>query len=212
MFTKKKFATLKINTQLKKIADELQHLRNGLLAGNEELDLSLLGCYCQFCSELEIFPDVAAKMQDILLEGSRRLLLEKIHFLFHDLMERIGYPVSEKQFVQQRGDRKADVGELVKSELVIVLDNLRSAFNVGSIIRLGECLGIKKILAGGYTPSNLHVKVIKTAKGCQEFVDFVQCDDLSDALEQLSKDGYQIVAAKTTYLIRSCIILSPCLN
>jgi len=198
MVTEKKFAKLKPITQLKKIADELKGLRHEILSGIDFPDFSSLISYLDYCKNLIIFKDICVALTEIIQEKRDRELLEKIHFLYHEIMEKIGYPISEKQFIQKRGDRIPDERKIYKSELIIVLDNLRSAFNVGSIIRLGECLGVKKIIAGGLTPGNSHPKVIKTAKGCQNYIDFEKHENISDKLLELKKEGYQIVAVETT--------------
>ncbi|MGE5087099.1 MAG: TrmH family RNA methyltransferase, partial [Bacillota bacterium] len=54
--------------------------------------------------------------------------------------------------------------------LVFVLDNIRSAFNVGSIFRTAECLGAEKVYLCGYTPLPTQWKVEKTAMGTQEYL------------------------------------------
>ena len=198
MITEKKFAKLKSITQLKKIADELKNIRQEILAGIDTPDFSSLLSYLDYCKKLMIFEDVCVTLTEITQEKGARELLEKIHFLYHEIMEKIGYPVSEKQFIQKRGDKILDKKEIRKSELIIVLDNLRSAFNVGSIIRLGECLGVKKIIAGGLTPENSHPKVMKTAKGCQDYISFEKYENITDKLLELKEEGYQIVAVETT--------------
>ena len=82
-----------------------------------------------------------------------------------------------------------------KLPLIIVLDNLRSAFNVGAIIRSAECFGIEEIYFCGYTPDN--DKVAQTAMGTRELIKASHFDDTSKAIMQLRADNYKIYALET---------------
>lgn len=86
---------------------------------------------------------------------------------------------------------------LEKLPLVFVLDNIRSAFNVGSIFRTAECLGAEKIYLCGYTPLPTQWKVEKTAMGTQEYLDWVEAPKLMECLQELKDQGYRIIALET---------------
>jgi tRNA G18 (ribose-2'-O)-methylase SpoU len=81
--------------------------------------------------------------------------------------------------------------------VVLVLDRLRSAFNVGNIFRLAEACGVRKIVTCGYTATPPHPKLEKTARGCTERVDFSHCKTSLEAVEALKADGYFTVAVET---------------
>ncbi|KHD90029.1 MAG: tRNA methyltransferase [Bdellovibrio sp. ArHS] len=81
--------------------------------------------------------------------------------------------------------------------LVFVLDNIRSAFNVGSIFRTAECLGAQKIYLCGYTPNPTQWKVEKTAMGTQDYLPWEEAPKLLECLEELKEAGYRIVALET---------------
>ncbi|HEY1080224.1 MAG TPA: RNA methyltransferase [Bdellovibrio sp.] len=81
--------------------------------------------------------------------------------------------------------------------LVFVLDNIRSAFNVGSIFRTAECLGAEKIYLCGYTPNPTQWKVEKTAMGTQEHLAWEESAHLLECLENLKDRGYRLVALET---------------
>lgn len=81
--------------------------------------------------------------------------------------------------------------------LVFVLDNIRSAFNVGSIFRTAECLGVEKVYLCGYTPTPEQWKVEKTAMGTQENVTWEEGGKLLERLEELKDEGYRIIALET---------------
>nr|BFD59403.1 hypothetical protein CKG001_15100 [Bdellovibrio sp. CKG001] len=84
-----------------------------------------------------------------------------------------------------------------KIPLVFVLDNIRSAFNVGSVFRTAECLGAEKIYLCGYTPLPTQWKVEKTAMGTQEYLAWEEAPKLLECLEELKDQGYRIVALET---------------
>jgi 23S rRNA (guanosine2251-2'-O)-methyltransferase len=81
--------------------------------------------------------------------------------------------------------------------LVFVLDNIRSAFNVGSLFRTAECLGATKIHLCGYTPTPAQWKVEKTAMGTQQYLPWEEHTRLNDCLTKLKSQGYRIVGLET---------------
>ncbi len=80
---------------------------------------------------------------------------------------------------------------------VIVLDRLRSAFNVGNIFRLAEALRAEKIVACGYTAIPPNPKLAKTARGCDELVACEHCQDVTIAALQLKEAGYAVYIVET---------------
>ncbi len=96
-----------------------------------------------------------------------------------------------------------------KIPLIVVLDNLRSAFNVGSILRTSECYGIQKIYLCGYTPVPDDIKVLKTAMGTADKVIWEQRDDIVGLIDEL-KSVAKIFALETGDTpINSCSIPEP---
>ncbi len=81
-----------------------------------------------------------------------------------------------------------------KHKIIVVLDNIRSAYNVGSIFRTSDAFLIECIFVCGYTPPPTHRQVDKTALGAAETVDWMQFDNIVDAVNQLKQNGYKIYA------------------
>lgn len=75
----------------------------------------------------------------------------------------------------------------------IVIENLRSAYNVGNIIRTADALG-RGVVFVGYTARHDHPKVQKTALGAQDAVRHIQFEDLSKALCYMHSHGIIIAA------------------
>lgn len=104
--------------------------------------------------------------------------------------------VQDDDFLILENDRSSNE-TLEKLPLVFVLDNLRSAFNVGSIFRTAECLGASKVYLCGYTPTPQQWKVEKTAMGTQDYLEWEEGGKLMSCLESLKEDGYRIIALET---------------
>ncbi|MBD3162097.1 MAG: TrmH family RNA methyltransferase [Candidatus Eisenbacteria bacterium] len=82
--------------------------------------------------------------------------------------------------------------------LRIVLDNLRSAFNVGSIFRTAEGAGVERIHLCGITPYPPHPKLRKTARGALDLVPWSHHVDPMEAVEILKESGYRLAALELT--------------
>lgn len=81
--------------------------------------------------------------------------------------------------------------------LVMVLHNIRSAFNVGSILRTAECLKIAKVYLCGYTPLPNQEKIAKTALGTQDLIPWEERPQITELLKDLKSEGYQLIALET---------------
>lgn len=81
--------------------------------------------------------------------------------------------------------------------LYFIIDNMRSAFNVGSIFRTADTLGVKKIWLTGYTPTPHQLQVERTALGSTFVVDW-QTGSFGEAIENLKKENVKIVALETS--------------
>lgn len=81
-----------------------------------------------------------------------------------------------------------------KVPLVLILDNLRSTFNVGSIIRTAECAGVKEIYFCGSTPTPLHPKIKNTAMQTQEFISWQYSETTKEAIQECRKKGLPLFA------------------
>ncbi len=83
-----------------------------------------------------------------------------------------------------------------KSPFVIVLDNVRSHNNIGSIFRTADAFGIKKICLCGITAKPPHRDIQKTALGATETVNWSYYGTTEDAVDLLKAEGYMIFAVE----------------
>jgi len=81
-----------------------------------------------------------------------------------------------------------------KSPLTIVLDNVRSLNNIGSIFRTSDAFLIEEILLCGITATPPHREIHKTALGAEESVNWQYFEDTLDALAYLKTKGYTTLA------------------
>lgn len=81
-----------------------------------------------------------------------------------------------------------------KTPLAIVLDNVRSAHNVGAIFRTSDAFLVEKICLCGITPSPPHKEIRKTALGASESVSWQQYTNSMDCIQALKAEGYHIIS------------------
>jgi 23S rRNA (guanosine2251-2'-O)-methyltransferase len=91
-----------------------------------------------------------------------------------------------------------DFKTATKNKIVVVLDNIRSMHNVGSIFRTADAFLIEAIVLTGFTPQPPHRDIHKTALGATETVDWLYFDTIEQALEALKTKGYAIYAVEQT--------------
>ncbi len=81
--------------------------------------------------------------------------------------------------------------------VILILDRLRSAYNVGNIFRLAEATRVHKILACGYTPAPPHPKLAKTARGCDLSIPCEVFPNATSAILSVKNQGYCIYGIET---------------
>lgn len=85
-----------------------------------------------------------------------------------------------------------------KIPLIIVLDNVRSLNNIGSIFRTCDALGVDSIYLCGISATPPHAEIHKTALGAEDSVDWKYFDDTSQAIEYLKERNFGIYAFEQT--------------
>ena len=90
-------------------------------------------------------------------------------------------------------------------EILVVLYNIRSAYNVGAILRTAEGFGVKRVILSGYTPKihdasllphlrdKLDREIHKTALGAENMLDIYSCSDIIAELKKLRASGWQVI-------------------
>ena len=83
-----------------------------------------------------------------------------------------------------------------KIPLVVVLDDIRSMYNVGSIFRTSDAYRVECIYLCGITGCPPHAEIHKTALGAEESVEWMHFDDVIEAVADLKKRGYLLLAVE----------------
>lgn len=83
-----------------------------------------------------------------------------------------------------------------KSPMVIILDNIRSLNNIGSIFRTADAFLIEKIYLCGITAKPPQKDIHKTALGATESVDWEYCESVEEVMVRLKSKGYLLIAVE----------------
>lgn len=83
-----------------------------------------------------------------------------------------------------------------KLPLVVVLDNVRSMNNIGSVFRTSDAFRVEKICLCGITACPPHRDIHKTALGAEESVSWEYFDETSECIESLKRQSYKVYAVE----------------
>jgi tRNA G18 (ribose-2'-O)-methylase SpoU len=111
-----------------------------------------------------------------------------------------------QQFCDMEKIQMEDLGRLSVSEfkaqaklpLTLVLDNVRSGLNVGSIFRTADAFALEKVVLCGITAQPPHREILKTALGSTESVEWAYFESAADALRALRTEGLLLYAIEQT--------------
>lgn len=96
-----------------------------------------------------------------------------------------------------------DLPPIPRSPVYIVLDNLRSAYNVGSIFRTSDAGAVEHIHLCGMSAHPPHKKLEKTALGAFDYVPWTYWERTTDCLDRLGDEGITRVAVEVTQEAKS---------
>jgi 23S rRNA (guanosine2251-2'-O)-methyltransferase len=94
---------------------------------------------------------------------------------------------------------RKSVEEFRRSEkipIIVVLENIRSAYNVGSVFRTADAFLIEAIYITGYSAKPPHKEIKKTALGAEETVDWKYFKTAGEAVEELRSKKYRVLAVE----------------
>ncbi|MGE0090449.1 MAG: RNA methyltransferase [Bacteroidales bacterium] len=81
-----------------------------------------------------------------------------------------------------------------KTPIIVVLDNVRSLNNIGSVFRTSDAFRVEKIYLCGITATPPHRDIQKTALGATESVDWKYYENALDAIQELKAANYKIIS------------------
>jgi len=89
-------------------------------------------------------------------------------------------------------------------QIYVILNNIRSAHNVGSVFRTADGAGVSKIFITGYTPAPTdrfgreQKEILKTSLGATHTVPYEVIEDIQELIFRLKKEGVEIIAVEQT--------------
>lgn len=99
--------------------------------------------------------------------------------------------INEAEFLSSKDKTSLTTKKL---KIDVLLDQVRSAHNVGAIFRNAECFGVNKLLLNFPTVTPEHPSVQKTAMGCEKYVQWEELDNPLKTIDSYREMGYQIIA------------------
>jgi len=99
-----------------------------------------------------------------------------------------------------------------KESLIVVLDNIRSLNNIGSVFRTSDAYMVQSVYLCGITAKPPHREIHKTALGATESVDWQHFNSITDAIQSLKNMGYKIYAIEQMEEDKIAIILGTEIN
>lgn len=82
--------------------------------------------------------------------------------------------------------------------IYLILENIRSAFNVGNMLRIADCLGAAHVYLAGYTATPENEKVRRSDLGSSEALDWSSCSGAEEAIQALQAKHIPVYALETT--------------
>lgn len=86
-----------------------------------------------------------------------------------------------------------------KTPLVVVLDNVRSLHNVGSVLRTADAFRVEAVYLCGITSTPPHAEIHKTALGAEDSVAWQYFEDTHEAVRTLQTQGYTVYAIEQAH-------------
>lgn len=106
-------------------------------------------------------------------------------------MRKLSMPELDRKTVQ-------DFRQSPKTPVVILLDNVRSMHNVGSVFRTADAFLLQEVILCGYTPRPPHRDIQKTALGATETVKWRHLPTTLEAIKGLRQEGFSVWAVEQT--------------
>ncbi len=176
MITIAKLKTLKGRTCVRKCALLFHEQSQRILQGNEPDHVYISDLCSLFTSQqfLSVLDDEQLrgliKLSSGLASASASSLPFVLEDMHHVLLSVLGSDLSDWDFVDREGSLDASLREVLPH--ILILDRLRSPFNVGSIFRSADSFGIEQIWLVEGTASATHPRSVRTARGCVNTVPY----------------------------------------
>jgi tRNA(Leu) C34 or U34 (ribose-2'-O)-methylase TrmL len=193
--SEKRLASMPAARRHKWVADWLRKIYSNILdrrCSEKSLDIF-------FASYLKIRACIGAPAGPAPKPSSERKWLEFVSQCFHEHRKLSGKGLSEPNFLPRvsRGDRTGRGPWKPSIAYRVALDNMRSAFNVGSVLRVADAVGFESALLSAKTPGSENLQVVKTSMGCAAWIPQQKYVRLHAALHRARMEGYSVIGIET---------------
>jgi tRNA G18 (ribose-2'-O)-methylase SpoU len=120
-------------------------------------------------------------------------------------------PTNDRKLTMEELGRSSPEAYLrgLRHRLAVVLDDVRSRHNVGSIFRTCDAFGVERVLLCGFTPLPPHREIEKTALGATASVPWRHAASAASAIAALRAEGWTVIAVEQTLLARPLLEALP---
>lgn len=186
-----------LNKNLKSTLNQILTLAKSIELGSQQtVSAELIFEILELFEDLKNFSDFEAqKIYNLKIHFKPEMPMKSFVNFIVPIERFCNKSVSDDHFLVTAKDRS--VATNTKQNLVFILENIRSAFNLGSIIRLSDCLNIQEIALSGYTANLNHPDVIKTSLGSYENVKSQHFKNTEEAITLFRNLDYKIYAVET---------------
>lgn len=105
--------------------------------------------------------------------------------------------LTTEELIQKKGDL-TKLKSKSKSDIYLILNNIRSMYNVGAIFRTADAAGIKKLYLCGITATPPRKEIEKTALKTIDYVDWEYYESTKELVLKLNEEGVKIIALEQT--------------
>lgn len=133
--------------------------------------------------------------------------LKELSFFAMKLERIAGKELKDPDFLVSTTDTLSEKGN--QQPVLLILDNLRSAYNVGSLFRTAEALGVTSIHLCGLTPTPDNTKTSRTALGSDQWMDWSYYESTEECILKLKNKGISIYALETASTAKDIVKFSP---
>jgi len=193
-YTDRKFQTFSLDQQIKALDKLIGVLEQNLANPESRIQIIEHILNLRALIEMPIPEDLQFFLKELNPRLSPHQLLNKIFFYRQGALRKD----SQMAIPTREGKNTIDWEIRQKAkQITVICDNLRSVFNVGSLFRTSECLGIGKIMLCGITPTPEHSNMPKTAMGTEIIVAWSYFSNTSEAIASCHQEGLFIYALET---------------
>jgi tRNA G18 (ribose-2'-O)-methylase SpoU len=208
IFTQKKFHLIGARARIKKVF----HLLEDLIPTFQTFgDLEVIPLYLEYLitlnpesrnfqfseDEIERLRQFRQVLRQPFSLEERRDVAQQLLKLRHLLAAKIQQPLKEGSLIILERDVPRSDPLIWPAPIVVVLDHLRSPYNVGAILRTMECVGLRHVISLGYTPRLESKQVKRSAMGCETIMQVEYEPDGVTVLKKLQMQGFRVYALET---------------